>query len=162
MMSRYHFVTPFANIDCLWRFREVSKGWTIRNQKGKALGIVLSPSRATGISSIPQLHCLQDCKLHKIVTSVQSTIQDLETSIVQTESIITDFHIFKHPTSKDPTLVEPGTILLLSNLATIKLFTNIYTSQVKAKQKLVCTINIACGRHNDSTTAEFVHANNEH
>ena len=55
-------------------------------------------------------------KIRKIITSVQSVIQDLETSITQTESIITNLHAFKHLTSDDPTLVEPGTILPLSTL----------------------------------------------
>ena len=100
-------------------------------------------------------------KLRKIVTSIQSAIQDLETSITETESIINDFKTFKHSTSDSPILIEPGSILPLSNLVAIKLFINIYTSQVKAKQNLVRTINITCGKHNESTTNKFLHNNNE-
>ena len=100
-------------------------------------------------------------KLRKIVTSTQSAIQDLETSISQTEALISDFRTFTHPGSDNPTLVNPDKILPLSNLAAIKLVTDIYTSQVKAKQKLVRSIDIACGRHNNCTLNEFLHADNE-
>ena len=63
MMLRYHIVMPFADVNRLRWFREVSKGWTIFNQEGEALGIMLDLSRAAGIISIPLLHCLQNCKL---------------------------------------------------------------------------------------------------
>jgi hypothetical protein len=95
-------------------------------------------------------------KLRKIVTSTQSAIEDIENGIRQTERVIEDFQTFKHKTSDDPTLVEPGAILPLSNLAAIKIFTDIYINQVKAKQKLIRTIDIACGKYNEATIGEFL------
>ena len=100
-------------------------------------------------------------KLRKIVTSVQSAIKDLETGSLQAEAIISDFQTFKHTTSDDPNLVEPGAILPLSNIAVIQVFTEIYTSQVEAKQKFICIVDIAHGRHNESSAAEFLHNDNE-
>ena len=95
-------------------------------------------------------------KLRKIVTSTQSAIEDIEEGIRQTERVIEDFKTFKHTTSDDPTLVEPGAILPLSNIAATQIFTDIYTRQVKAKHKLVRTVDIACGRYNEATIGEFL------
>ena len=95
-------------------------------------------------------------KLRKIVISTQSAIEDIEQGIRQTERVIEDFQTFKHTTSDDPTLVEVGAILPLSNLAAIKIFTDIYESQVKAKHKLIRTIDLACGRFNEATAGEFL------
>ena len=95
-------------------------------------------------------------KLRKIVLSTQSAIEDIEEGIRQTERVIEDFQTFKHTHSDDPTLVEVGAILPLSNLAALKVFNDIYTSQVKAKHKLIRTIDLACGRFNEATTGEFL------
>ena len=100
-------------------------------------------------------------KLRKIATAVQSAIEDDELSIAHTLLIINDFKTFNSSTRNDPRLVDPGSILQLSNLAAIKCFTNVYTYQVKAKNRLIRVTDIACGKHDEQTTAEFIHKNNK-
>ena len=75
--------------------------------------------------------------------------------------IIHDFKTFKHDHTNSPILVEPGALLPLFNLAVIKCFIDIYTSQVKAKHKLIRTVDIAYGKHAQKSPHRFTHSNNE-
>ena len=95
-------------------------------------------------------------------TKVWYTSIDLDKGIKAIEEIIRDSDNFWNSPAKPPTLLWPGEILPLSNLAAISTVNRIYTRQLTTKHKLIRTIDIKLGPRISESSGDFLHQNNKH